>query len=127
MSVRLKRSAETLVVMPSALIDIGRIAELKGIRIDFAWQGQDGISINRIPQLGRVTENVFYAQGYSGHGVATSHIVGEIMAAAMTGNPRDFDVFASAHQWRLPVGRFLGNQALALGMWFFQQREKLRA
>ncbi len=101
--------------------------QLKGIRIDFAWQGQDGISINRIPQLGRVTNNVFYAQGYSGHGVATSHIVGEIMAAAMTGDPRDFDVFASAHQWRLPIGRFLGNQALALGMWFFQQREKLRA
>lgn len=100
--------------------------QLKGIGIDFAWQGQDGISINRIPQLGRIADNVFYAQGYSGHGVATSHIVGEIMAAALNGNPHEMEIFASARHWRLPVGRFLGNQALALGMWYFQQREKFR-
>lgn len=100
--------------------------QLKGVRIDFAWQGQDGITINRIPQLGRIRSNVFYAQGYSGHGVATSHIVGEIMAEALTCNPRDFDIFASASHWRLPVGRTLGNTALAIGMWYFQQMEKRR-
>ncbi|MCD2176006.1 NAD(P)/FAD-dependent oxidoreductase [Rhizobium sp. C4] len=100
--------------------------QLKGVRVDFAWQGQDGITINRIPQLGRVSDNVFYAQGYSGHGVATSHIVGEIMAEALTGNPRDFDIFASAWHWRFPVGRTLGNTALAIGMWYFQQLEKRR-
>lgn len=100
--------------------------QLKGIRIDFAWQGQDGITINRIPQLGRVADNLFYAQGYSGHGVATSHIIGEIMAGAMTGDPREFDIFASARHWRLPIGRWLGNQALAIGMWYFQQMEKWR-
>jgi len=100
--------------------------QLKGIGIDFAWQGQDGITINRIPQLGRIASNVYYAQGYSGHGVATSHIVGEIMAAALTGNERELDIFASARHWRLPIGRFLGNQALAMGMWYFQQMEKHR-
>ena len=100
--------------------------QLKGIGIDFAWQGQDGITINRIPQLGRLKDNVLYAQGYSGHGVATSHIVGEIMTQALTGDPRQLDIFAIARHWRLPVGRFLGNQALAIGMWYFQQREKFR-
>ena len=48
------------------------------------------------------------------------------MASALTGNPRELDIFASASHWRLPVGRFLGNQALAIGMWYFQQREKFR-
>ncbi len=48
------------------------------------------------------------------------------MAAAMTGNAHDLDVFASARHWRLPVGQFLGNQALAIGMWYFQQLEKHR-
>lgn len=100
--------------------------QLGGTKIAFAWQGQDGISLNRIPQLGRIAPNVFYAQGYSGHGVATSHIVGEIMARAMTGDTGDFDVFADASHWRLPVGRFLGNQALAIGMWYFQQLERFR-
>jgi gamma-glutamylputrescine oxidase len=100
--------------------------QLKGIRIDFAWHGQDGISLNRIPQLGRVADNVFYAQGYSGHGVATSHIVGEVMAKALSGDPRELDIFAAVRHWRLPVGRYLGNQALALGMWYFQMRENWR-
>jgi len=100
--------------------------QLKGVRLDFAWQGQDGISINRIPQLGRIRSNVFYAQGYSGHGVATSHIVGNIMAKALTGDARELDIFASVRHWRLPVGRYLGNQALALGMWYFQLRESRR-
>jgi glycine/D-amino acid oxidase-like deaminating enzyme len=100
--------------------------QLKGIGIDFAWQGQDGITINRIPQFGRTRDNVFYAQGYSGHGVATSHIAGEIMAEALTGNPHDFDTFASAWHWRLPVGRALGNAALAIGMWYLQKMEKHR-
>ena len=100
--------------------------QLSDVKIEFGWEGQDGITINRIPQLGNVTANVFYAQGYSGHGIATSHIIGEIMAAAITGDSRDFDVFASAWHWRLPVGRYLGNRALALGMWYFQKLEALR-
>lgn len=99
---------------------------LKGVGIEYVWQGQDGVSLNRIPQLGRVADNVFYAQGFSGHGIAMSHIVGEIMASAMTGNPRDFDIFANVRHWRLPVGRFLGNQLLAIGMWYFQQIENRR-
>ena len=100
--------------------------QLCDVKIEFAWEGQDGITINRIPQLGNVTPHVFYAQGYSGHGIATSHVIGEIMAAAITGDARDFDIFASAWHWRLPVGRYLGNRALALGMWYFQKMEALR-
>lgn len=100
--------------------------QLGDTRIEFAWEGQDGITINRIPQLGRVAPNVFYAQGYSGHGIAFSHIIGEIMAAAMTGDGREFDVFAAARHWRLPVGRYLGNRAMASGMWLFQMLEARR-
>lgn len=100
--------------------------QLKGIGIDFAWQGQAGITINRIPQLGTLAPGVFYAQGYSGHGIATSHIVAQIMAATLLGDAREFSTFADAHQWRLPVGRTLGNQLLALGMWYFQKREAFR-
>ncbi len=50
--------------------------QLKGYEIDYAWSGMDGITANRIPQLGRIGSNVFFAQGYSGHGIALSHISG---------------------------------------------------
>jgi gamma-glutamylputrescine oxidase len=58
---------------------------LKGVEIELQWSAMMGIVINRIPQLGKLSKNVWYAQGYPGHGVATSHIVGEIMANAVSG------------------------------------------
>lgn len=98
---------------------------LKGIGIDFAWSGQAGIIMNRIPHLGRLAPNVFFAEGYSGHGIATTHIVAEIMAAAITGTMAEFDVFDSVRRLRLPFGAGLMHQALALGMWYYVLRERL--
>ncbi len=99
---------------------------LKGVAIDYEWFGQDGIIINRIPHLGRIGQNLFYAEGYSGHGIATSHIVAEIMGAAITGHMAEFDTFAQVRHIRLPFGQWVGQQALAAGMWYFTLREKLR-
>lgn len=100
--------------------------QLKGIDIDFAWQCTAGVVINRIPQLGKVSENVYYAQGYSGHGVATSHIIGEIMANAVCGTLEEFDAFANVKHWRIPLGDRFGNYLLAAGMWYYQLLERLR-
>lgn len=99
---------------------------LKGVKIDYQWSGMMGIVINRIPQLGKLSDNVFYAQGYSGHGIALSHIVSEIMANAMTGHMKDFDTFAQCNHVRLPGSEWIGNQFLALGMWYYVLMEKLR-
>ncbi len=99
---------------------------LRGIEIEFEWSCAMGIVINRIPQLGKLSDNVWYAQGYSGHGVATTHIVGEIMAEAMTGTLERFDTFARCKHIRVPLGDVLGNPMLALGMWYYQMLEKLR-
>lgn len=99
---------------------------LQGIGIEFQWQGMAGIVINRIPQLGKLSDNVYYAQGYSGHGIATSHIVGQIMADAVSGTLEAFDAFASVKHWRVPLSDRLGNTLLAAGMWYYQLLEKLR-
>lgn len=99
---------------------------LKGVGIDFQWSGMMGVVINRIPQLGKLSDNVFYAQGYSGHGIATSHIVSEIMAKAITGHLEDFDTFAQCKHIRLPGSEWIGNQFLAIGMWYYVLLEKLR-
>lgn len=100
--------------------------QLKGVDIDFAWSCNMGIVINRIPQLGKLSPNVWYAQGYSGHGVATSHIVGEIMANAITGHMERFDTFQLFRHVRVPLGDRLGNPLLALGMWYYLMLENFR-
>jgi glycine/D-amino acid oxidase-like deaminating enzyme len=103
---------------------------LKGVAIDYQWSCAMGIVINRIPQLGKLSDNVWYCQGYSGHGIATSHIMGEIMgeimARAITGQLEAFDTFAACKHIRVPMGDVLGNPMLAAGMWYYGMLEKLR-
>jgi len=100
--------------------------QLRGVQIDYQWSCDMGIVINRIPQLGKLARNVWYAQGYSGHGLATSHIVGEVMARAIAGTMDQFDVFQRFSHVRAPVGDWLGRHMLALGMWYFLMLERLR-
>lgn len=100
--------------------------QLRGVGISHQWSCDMGIVFNRIPQLGKLAPNVWYAQGYSGHGLATSHIVGEVMAGAINGTMEKFDTFQRFSHIRMPVGDWVGRQVLALGMWYFQMAEKLR-
>ncbi|WP_342649426.1 FAD-binding oxidoreductase [Pseudomonas sp. REB1044] len=99
---------------------------LKGVPIEFKWSCAMGIVVNRIPQLGKLSDNVWYCQGYSGHGIATSHIMGEIMAEALTGTLERFDTFAQCRHIKVPMGDLLGNPLLSVGMWYYQMLEKLR-
>ncbi|TBU71495.1 NAD(P)/FAD-dependent oxidoreductase [Phytopseudomonas daroniae] len=99
---------------------------LKGVPIEFQWSCAMGIVMNRIPQLGKLSPNVWYCQGYSGHGIATSHVMGEIMAEAMSGELARFDTFAGCSHIKVPMGDVFGNPMLALGMWYYQMLEKLR-
>ncbi|OEO23111.1 FAD-dependent oxidoreductase [Pseudomonas sp. J237] len=100
--------------------------QLKGVAIDFQWSCAMGIVINRIPQLGKLSDNVWFCQGYSGHGIATTHIMGEIMANALTGTLEKFDTFAGCSHIKVPMGDVFGNPMLAVGMWYYQMLEKLR-
>ncbi|MGB7335054.1 MAG: FAD-binding oxidoreductase, partial [Salaquimonas sp.] len=99
---------------------------LRGVKIDYTWSGIDGIIINRIPQVGKLSNNVFYVQGFSGHGIALTHILGEVMTEAITGHMEQFDVFAKVRHLHLPFGRSLGSQIVALGMLYYTLLEKLR-
>lgn len=99
--------------------------QLKGIGIEFSWTGTAGIVINRIPALGRIEGNVYYAQGYSGHGIASSHIMAKIMADALTGTMHQFDLFSSLKHIRLPVGPKTGSGLIALGMAYYRLKQSL--
>ena len=85
-----------------------------------------GIVINRIPQLGKLSDNVFYAQGYSGHGIALSHIIAEIMGDAITGSLDQFDAFAKVKHIQLPFGEWANGQMMAAGMWYYNLLESRR-
>ncbi len=99
--------------------------QLKDARIDFEWGGYIAISIKRIPQFGRIEGNTWYAQGYSGHGLAPTHIAGQILADAISGDLTRFDVMEKIRHWKLPGGKWFANPALALGMLYYRMKEIL--
>ncbi|MEJ8569128.1 NAD(P)/FAD-dependent oxidoreductase [Elongatibacter sediminis] len=99
--------------------------ELRDVRTDYEWGGSIGIAILRIPLLGRINGNVYYAQGYSGHGVNATHIMGEIIADAIGGTLEHFDLFANMRRLRLPVGTAVGGQMVALGMLYYRMKDLL--
>jgi len=97
--------------------------QLEGVRVDYEWGGRIGIVINRIPVLGCIDGNVWYCQGYSGHGVNVTHIMGEVMADAIEGRTRVYDLFANMPHFRLPGSQWFGNQMVALGMLYFRMKD----
>lgn len=99
--------------------------QLAGRAIDYQWGGYIAISINRIPQLGRIGDSTWYAQGYSGHGLAPSHAAGRVLAEAIGGDLERFDVFARIRHLKIPGGRWFANPALALGMLYYRLKEIL--
>ncbi|AFU98432.1 NAD(P)/FAD-dependent oxidoreductase [Simiduia agarivorans] len=99
--------------------------ELEGVNVEFAWGGKIGISMNRIPQFGVIDNNIFYAQGYSGHGLAPTHMAGKVLADAIAGERENFDILAKVHHWRLPFGRTLSNLALGAGMSYYLAKEAI--
>lgn len=98
--------------------------QLAGVRIDYEWGGQIGVTIRRIPIVGRIGNNVYYCQGYSGHGVCPTHVMGEVMADAVAGTMERFDLFADMARIRIPGGRWIGNQLVALGMLYYKVRDR---
>lgn len=99
--------------------------QLKDIRIDYEWGGKIGIVLNRIPAVGRINKNVYYCQGYSGHGVTGTHLMGEIMADAVAGTMEKFDLFAGMKHFRIPGSQWVGNQIIALGMLYYRLKDIL--
>jgi len=99
--------------------------QLEQARIDFEWGGDIAISLNRVPQFGRIEGNTYYVQGYSGHGVAPTHIAGKILADIVAGESEQFDIFSRVHHWRLPGGKWFANPALAAGMLYVKLKELL--
>lgn len=75
---------------------------LAGVAIDYSWTGRIGISANLTPQIGRLAPNVYYAQAYSGHGVASTHLSGRMICDAIVSDSDDFEMFASLKHLAIP-------------------------
>ena len=89
------------------------------------WSGRIGITVNRIPHFGRTDDDIYFVQGFSGHGVALSGQSGTMLAKAVIGDASQFDVMSKLTHMPFPGGP-LRTPALALGMAWFKLRDRLK-
>jgi gamma-glutamylputrescine oxidase len=99
--------------------------QLADVRIEHAWGGYVDITLNRAPDFGRLTPQVYYLQGFSGHGIALAGLAGKLVAEAIAGNAERFDVFARIPHRDFPGGAALRRPLLVLAMLFYRLRDLL--
>ena len=109
------------------LLEAGQIGSGASGRNSHAWGGFVDITMNRAPDFGRLPDapQVYYLQGFSGHGLALTGLAGQLVVEAMTGDSHRFDTFARLRHRRFPGGPRLRTPTLVLGMAWHRLKDAL--
>jgi gamma-glutamylputrescine oxidase len=99
--------------------------QLADVKIEYAWGGYVDITMSRAPDFGRLAPNVYYLQGFSGHGIALTGMAGKLVAEAIAGQAERFDLFTKLEHRNFPGGRLLRTPALVLAMLWFRLKDLL--
>lgn len=99
--------------------------QLADVKVEYAWGGAVDITLNRAPDFGRLAPNVFYLQGFSGHGLTLTGIAGKLVAEAIAGTAERFDVFARIPHRGFPGGMAMRRPMLVLAMMYYRIRDML--
>ena len=98
---------------------------LAGVKVAYAWGGYLDITMSRAPDFGRLAPNVFYMQGFSGHGMSLTGLAGKLVAEAVAGTAERFDVFARIPHRDFPGGTLFRRPSLVLAMLYYRLRDLL--
>jgi gamma-glutamylputrescine oxidase len=104
---------------------LGIFPQLGDAAFDYVWGGEIALTRECTPHLGRLGDNVYFAQGYSGQGVALSGLAGKLLAEVVAGEAGRFDLFARLPHRRFPGGRLLAGPALRLALLWYRLRDLL--
>ena len=99
--------------------------DLSNVKIDYGWTGKIAVTVNHIPQIGKLTSNIYYSQGYSGHGVNMTHLAGKLISEAISGTMERFDLFNSIRPVSIPGTYFLRRPLLSLGVMLYKIKDLL--
>ncbi|MEW5559630.1 FAD-binding oxidoreductase [Enterobacter asburiae] len=109
-------------VMPNLL---KTFPQLKGVKIDYSWTGNFLLTLSRLPQVGRLENNIYYSQGCSGHGVTYTHLAGRLIAELLRGDAERFNAFANLPHYPFPGGRTFRIPFTAMGAAYYSLRDRL--
>ena len=99
--------------------------QLADLSVPYAWGGFVDATINHAPDFGRLGSNIYYVQGFSGHGLALAGIAGKLVADALAGQAERFDLLSRIRHAPFPRGAWIRKPAVALGVLYYRLRDLL--
>lgn len=97
--------------------------QLAGIKVKNFWYGADSMTLSLAPNFGRLYDTVYYAQGYSGQGLALSNLAGVVIAEAIRGQAEKFDLFAQVKPFEVSNIAAVQNSIVKLGTYYFRMKD----
>jgi gamma-glutamylputrescine oxidase len=97
--------------------------QLADLAVPHAWGGFVDITMNRAPDFGRLSPNIYYLQGFSGHGLALTGLAGKLVAETIAGQAERFDLLGRIQHQAFPGGALMRTPALVLGMLYYRLRD----
>jgi gamma-glutamylputrescine oxidase len=97
--------------------------QLAGVKVDYAWGGHIDLAVNRMPHVGEYQENVYFVQGFSGHGVVATHIAGRVLAEKVMGKSERYDVWRQIKHHTFPGGTLLRKPGYLAGSSLYYLRD----
>jgi gamma-glutamylputrescine oxidase len=98
--------------------------QLSGLQVDIAWSGLMAYARHLMPQIGRLSDGLWYCTAFGGHGLNTTAIGGRLVAEAIAGDSdryRLFEPFGLA--WN---GGLAGRGAVQAAYWAMQATDRIR-
>ena len=100
---------------------------LKNISVDYSWGGTLAITSNRLPHFGELmNNNLIFAQGYSGHGLALSVLAGKLICEKISGKHERFDLFSKINHRFIPGGDILRRPIYSSAILYYKIRDKIK-
>jgi gamma-glutamylputrescine oxidase len=106
--------------------DIRRVyPQLGDVEIDHAWSGTLGNAVHRMPQIGEITNGVWLASAFGGHGLNTTAMAGNMVARAIVEGDTAWRLFLPFELiW---AGGALGRTVAQVSYWAYRTKERFAA
>jgi glycine/D-amino acid oxidase-like deaminating enzyme len=101
---------------------VSTFPQLKALEVELAWSGLMAYARHLMPQIGRLSDGVWYCTAFGGHGMNTTAIGGRVVAQAIAGESdryRLFEPFGLA--WN---GGLAGRAAVQATYWGLQAMDR---
>jgi len=96
--------------------------QLKGVKVDYAWSGLMSYAMHFMPQIGQLSNGMYYAMGFGGHGVAPTALAGELLAHSIIhGGKADLKIW-ERYGLNNTFG-YLGQIGAQCQYWYLQMRD----